>query len=263
VNSAPADISGLLAHVVPFTLVAFRLAGLFIMLPVVASPLVPMRGKAMLAFVLAAGSYPLVASRVGTPAGVDLPGLVAMIVGEAMVGLVMGLIASIPMVSMEMAGVLGGQTMGLGLARVYNPEVDADADVLGQLYTYVALGVFVAVGGVESLFAGVLSSFDRVPLGSALALPTADAVTGALAGGFELALRVALPVVGISLLLILTLGVISKAMPAFNVMSVGFTLKLIVGTLIVALSLAAAGEAVGDAVRDAVASAVQWVSPER
>jgi flagellar biosynthesis protein FliR len=241
--------------------VAFRLAGLSVAAPLLASVVIPMRHKVLIAMMLAAATYPVVLTRVQAPAVVDLPGLVPLVVGEALIGLVMGLIAATPIVSMEMAGVVAGQTMGFGLARAYNPEVDTDADVLGQLLMYIASGTFVAIGGLEALFGGVLRSFERIPLGGMQA-PPLDLVVGSVASGLELALRVAMPVTGICLLMILAMGVIGKAMPAFNVLTVGFIVKVIVGLLILALSLPAVGEALAEHIHAAADHAVRWASPE-
>lgn len=250
----------ILGHAVPFALVLFRLAGLFVMAPLLTSVVVPMRHKALLAMMLAAATYPVVLTRVAIPAAADLPALVPMLLAEAMIGLVVGALASLPLLCVEMSGVIAGHTMGFGLARVYNPEADLDADVLGQLLMYIATGVFIAAGGLEQLFAGVLRSFDRVPLGTfASGKAPLDLFVGVLGSGLELALRVAAPVVGICLLLIVALGVVGKTLPALNIMTVGFTIKLVVGILIVVLALHAIRDAVGEHVGGALAQVRGWI----
>lgn len=257
--TADADIRPLLDHAVPFALVAGRIAGLFVLTPMLTSVVIPARHKAILATMLAAAAYPIAMVHVKAPAVADVWSLLPMLAGEGLIGITMGLLASIPLVSMEMAGVVAGQTMGFGLARVYNPEIDADADVLGQILMFIATGLYASVGGLERLFTGVLGSFERVPLGAA-GLNTAplDLALGVLQSGVELALRVSMPVVGICLLIVVVLGVIGKAMPAFNVMSIGFTIKLIAGVLVLALSLSAVGDALHDDVESALRTALNW-----
>src|SRR4051812_33551431 len=192
------DLAPLLAHLVPYTLVMFRLAGVFVMAHLLTNVMIPAKYKALLVAMLAAAIYPIVQPRLMIPSSMDLFGLVPLIVGESLIGLAMGAIAAIPLMSLEMSGVLMGQSMGLGLARVYNPEADADADVLGQFLYYVGGGIFVALGGLERLVGGIIESFSRVPLGGfAAGRAPLELFTATLASGFELAIRVAAPVTGI------------------------------------------------------------------
>src|SRR5262245_24442055 len=256
---APADIRPMLAHVVPYVLVMFRMAGVFLMAPVLTSVMIPMRAKALLTMMLTAAAYPLLADSLRTPAGLDLFGLVPLVVSEALIGLAIGAIAAIPLLSLETAGVIMGQSMGFSLARVYSPESSTDTDLLGQLLFYIGAGVFVALGGLDQLLAGVLDTFRRVPLGGfgAEQMPM-DLFVGVLTSGTELALRVALPVSGITLLLIIVLGVITKTMPQINIMSVGFTIKIVAGLLMLALALWTIGGATGAEVQRALADALRW-----
>src|ERR1044071_9027441 len=159
------DIQPLLDHVVPWMLVMFRLAGAFFMAPMLTSISIPRIYKALLVIMLSAAVYPIVRPTLTGPVRMDLWGLVPMIVSESLIGLAMGAIASIPLLSLEMSGVLMGQSMGLGLAKVYNPEADFDADVLGQFLYYIGAGIFIALGGLEMLLGGIIESFTRVPLG--------------------------------------------------------------------------------------------------
>ena len=50
----------------------------------------------------------------------------------------------------QIGGLLMGQQMGLGFARLYNPSLEDDADVLGQVLFFMALAGFLLVGGHEA-----------------------------------------------------------------------------------------------------------------
>lgn len=255
------DLKPLLAHVVPFTLVMFRLGGIFVLAPTISSTIIPARYKALLTAMLAAAAYPLVAGRLELPAQLTIFDLVPLIVGEALIGLCIGAIAALPLLSIEMSGTIMGQSMGFGLAQVYNPESDADSDVLGQLLFYIASGVFAAVGGVERLFGGLLASFRSVPVGvfRTSDVPL-DVFVRTLTSGFDLALRVSLPVVAISFLMMIVLGVIGKTMPQLNIMSVGFTIKILAGLGVMVFATTALYEAAGDEIQHALAEALRWLS---
>ncbi len=253
-------IARLLEHVIPFTLVLFRLAGLFVAAPLLTSVVLPMKVKALLATAMAAAVYPVIRPHLHCPEGVDVVGLVPLMLGEGLVGLTIGAIAAIPILSMELAGVVMGQSIGFGLARVYNPESDVDTDLLGQMLFYVAMGVFLAAGGLEQLFGGLMRSFERVPAGgvAASSVPL-DLFLAVLTSGFDLGLRVALPVVAMTLLLVIVLGVIGKTMPQLNIMTVGFTIKILAGLATFAFSVYAVREAVGEEVESVLGQALRWL----
>ncbi|MCX5689269.1 MAG: flagellar biosynthetic protein FliR, partial [Planctomycetota bacterium] len=99
-QTSPA-ILALLSQTAPFLLTVFRLAGLFLFAPILTSSMVPVRYKAIMVFLLGAAVFPMVSVQV--PAGalpVDVITMVPLLVREAIVGFTIGLIASIPMLSL-------------------------------------------------------------------------------------------------------------------------------------------------------------------
>jgi flagellar biosynthetic protein FliR len=248
------------ALVIPYTLVVFRLAGVFIMAPLLSNVSIPRKYKALLVFMLAAAVFPVIQPSLVAPARTDLFGLLPLILGESLIGLAIGGIAAIPLLSLEMSGVLMGQSMGLGLARIYNPEADFDTDVLGQFLFYLGAGVFVSIGGLELLLKGIIDSFGNVPLGGFAVDRTPLALlTGVLSSGLELAVRVAAPVTGIVLLLVIVFGAIGKTMPQINIMSVGFAIKIIAGLAMLTVALYAVRNAVGDQITGTLDEVLRWV----
>jgi len=255
------DLNPLLASVVPYTLVVFRLAGVFVMAPLLVNILIPRRFKALLVIMLSAAVFPIVSPTLTMAAvPVDLFGLLPLIVTEALIGVAIGGIAAIPLLSLEMAGIIAGQNMGLGLAKVYNPEADFETDILGQLIYYIGAGVFVAMNGLEKLLGSVMDSFKFVPLGGFQVSRTPlDLFVGTLSSGFELAIRVSAPVTGIVLLIVVVFAVVGKTMPQLNVMSVGFAIKIIAGLLMLTFALYAVRDAVGDELARVLSNINQWV----
>ncbi|MBL8761208.1 MAG: flagellar biosynthetic protein FliR [Phycisphaerae bacterium] len=253
------SLDTILPHLIPFALVAFRLGGMFMLAPLLTSAMVAARFKVLLVVALAGALYPTLPA---SPApDVDLFSMLPMVVCELAIGFVMGLIAAVPLAAMEMAGVVAGQQVGFGLARVYNPELEADTDILGQLLFYLAIGAFIAFNGVETLFVSLADSFHRVPPGGMLSLtPPIDLLLGVVTSGFELAMRVAAPVTGMTLLLVVALGVVGKTMPQLNIMAVGFTLKIVAAISILAAATHVISAVAGDEVRDAISRVTQWAS---
>lgn len=256
-----ASIVPILDHVVPFGLVLARVAGLFIAAPVLANTSVPMRARALLAAALAAAIYPVVPHEFQSTTSIGFMDLLPMLLGETLIGGAMGMIAVVPLLAMDMAGSFSGQIMGLGLARVYNPEMDGDFDVLGQFLYIIAGAIFVMLGGVESLFLALAGTFRTIPAGGiGLASAPLDLLTDTVTSGLSLALRVSLPVVGIVALLTVALGAVGKTMPQMNVMSVGFTFKSYAGLAMLTVALGGIAIAAGDEIDTVLKQTAAWAS---
>jgi flagellar biosynthetic protein FliR len=257
-------IGPLLEMVVPWMLVVTRVAGLFIFAPMVSSVTLPFKARALVAATIGLAATPLV---IGTSPGgqvvgpIDLVSLPWLMLSEMMIGLSMGLIAVLPLLALDLAGVLMGHQMGLNLARVYNPESDAEIDALGQTLFFVGFAAYIAAGGVESLFITLLSTFERVPVGSfgVHGLPT-QTLVGVLMGGLELAVRVAAPVWGVVAALLVVVGLLGKFLPQINTMTIGFMLKILVGIGVLAISMNVIGEVSGEFIRETLDVVARWAA---
>ena len=102
---------------IPFMLVLARITGIFLLTPVLSSASIPRRYKALLAVTLSAAVFPL-AQQSGLSSDIvtSLPALALVLFSELLIGFVIGLIASMPLIAVQMAGFLMGYQMGLGLA---------------------------------------------------------------------------------------------------------------------------------------------------
>lgn len=272
------SLAPILPHVEPFMLVLFRLGGLFIFAPMLASPIVPVRIRTLLVFMLTLALYPaLTLPAAAAPRELDLFSLALAGFFEILIGAGIGLLASLPMFAVQLGGLVGGQQLGLGLAGIYNPALDTESDVLGQMFVYIALAVFAAAGGIELCFVALAHTFERIPPGAAWLHATAivggsdaqgggaaaglgDMLLGLISSGFEVALRVSAPVLGIVLVETLASAFIMKTIPQINIMSTGFAIKVVLGLFILVVSLSALGELIGDETRAVCDHIMLWAT---
>jgi flagellar biosynthetic protein FliR len=253
------SIQPLLDHVAPYLLVVVRLSGLFIFAPMLSSRMIPARVRAMLTVMFAAAIYPALPSSLQTPPDADLFSLLPMVFTELLIGLSIGLIASLPLMGMELAGMIMGHQMGMSIARAYNPEADTDSEVLGQLSYYLGLGAFIAMGGIDGLYLCILRSFGRIPVGGLdVGKVPLDTFVGVLSSGFELALRVSAPVVCAIFLVMIAIGFVMKTMPQINVMSVGFAIKILCGLVALGAGVAVLDQVAGEEVGRVLRVILDW-----
>ncbi len=243
-------------------LVVFRIGGLMIYGPVFGSPIIPVRIKVLLAFFIGLAAYPLLASAhfTGLELQLNLWMLGPIILLEMFIGLTIGFAASLPLVGVQTGGLVMGQQMGLGFAQFYNPAVDDEADVVGQMLFFMGLAGFLLIGGHEAMVLAVLHSFEHVPPGGVVVDTDVIALlTGLLLAAFELALRVATPLLALIFLQSIAMGFISKTVPQLNILSLGFPLRILVGFLIVALGLVIINELIMESMDQMVGMIFGWI----
>lgn len=256
------QLQAITVHLPPALLVIFRIGGLTIFGPLLGSNVIPLRIKIFLAFLIGIAVYPLLSSTtmVGVPLELELFSLAPLVAMELLIGMIIGYIASLPLTAMQTGGLLMGQQMGLGFARFYNPAIDDEADVLGQILFFMALAMFLLIGGHEYMLLAVLNSFEYVPLGGFVPdLALIDLLIGLLLSSFELGMRVALPLLGIVLIQSVAMGFIAKTVPQLNILSLGFPLRILMGFGIVAVGVTVMGDVLMDEFNSMFTQLFDWL----
>ena len=258
------QLSDILDHVPVAVLVIFRISGLMIYGPVFGSSVIPPRIKILLCLVLGLAVYPIVGA--GAPRAeleLSLWSLAPLVLMELMIGLIIGYLASLPLVTVQIGGLMMGQQMGLGFARFFNPAMEDDADVLGQILFMMTLAGFLLIGGHEFMLLAVLHSFQHVPLPAMTSLSTGTELialcVGLLTAAYELALRVAGPLLALIFCQTLGMGFIAKTVPQMNILSLGFPLRVLSGLAIVILSLLVIDEVVMELIDNAIEATFVWI----
>jgi flagellar biosynthetic protein FliR len=226
-----------LLHRVPvFVLVFFRLAGMMLMAPLFGSSRIPRRVKVLLVLVLA----------FGVAGGVKFPGrfpdttweLAVGIGGEMAFGVAMGMVMSFTFIAAQWAGEMIGQQMGFNLSEVFDPQFGSQGSLIGDMYFMLTLVVFLTMRGHHAMLMAVRQSFDALPLLSlGVDKPLLDMLVGLLQSATTLALRLAAPMLVTMLVVDLALGLVGRAMPQFNVMQAGMSVRAVVGMVVVIAAL--------------------------
>lgn len=242
------DLTPILAHVPAWLMVLFRLTGIFILAPVFGSTVVPRHVKVFFAVGLSFLVYPILLTpgRASQPLvmevvihGLYFWELIGKVALELMIGFTIGYAASLPLIGIQMGGQMIDQQMGIAFAGVINPELNEESGIIGRTLFMAALAIFVIVGGHHQLLLALLGSFEHVPLGGLSGFGALlDLVLGLLAITFELALRVAAPVLCVMFLLMTAMGFVARTVPQMNILSVGFVIRILTGALFLVLAVA-------------------------
>ena len=223
-----------------FTLVLTRVSGLVMTAPIYGTSEVPMQVRGLLAFALALLIAP---TQLGTsfPDPGSLANYLVFVGSELLVGVTLGLGVVILFSGMQLAGDLLGRISGTMLADIYDPASGNSIPLFSHLLHYVALAVFVCIGGHRIVMAGLLDTFQSIPPGHA-GLPDSltETFVTLVTQSFVLGLRAAAPVVTSLLLANLILGLIGRTLPQLNILAVGFGLNALLTFGVLILSLGAA-----------------------
>ncbi|MEZ6163508.1 MAG: flagellar biosynthetic protein FliR [Phycisphaerales bacterium] len=253
------DFTPILAHTIPFMLVLTRVTGIFLFTPLLTSGSIPQSFKALLAFSFAVAIYPFVpVSSISTD--FTLAQMLPMMFSELFIGVIMGVIMGIPMMAIQMGGYMMGYQMGLSLAESFNPELDTNSSVIGQLLFYLSIFIYIGIGGFELIFVTIADSFTTIGSGTFTAADTPLVLLlSVINSGFELAIRVASPILGVISMLLIAMGFIMKTMPQINIMSIGFSIQILTGLTILMLLIGIIATVAGDEVVEVLRLLNEWV----
>ena len=244
-------------------LVAARLVGVGVVVSTLAPRLLPLRfllpasaGFGLLLWPLLAGAH----AAVPTGAMVSTPtALAGAMVLEAIAGAVITFLATLPLAGARMSGHLAGQPMGLAFASLYDPVTGDDTGPLGRLFLLLGVVMFLLVGGHEALVRGILGSFEHLPAGRVVAGDgLLEILPGMLGAAFELALRVAFPVVVVLMLLGFLLEFVIRTAPQFNLLSHGFPMRILLGLCALVVGLPVTAVVLRDGIDELLRIVLAW-----
>jgi flagellar biosynthetic protein FliR len=211
----------LISRFMVFTLVLARTGALVMTAPIFSTQSLPRRVRGLLAVAM---------SLLVTPAflGTSMPAVENMAEYGRMLA------------SEALAGQIVSQLSGLSLAEVFSPGFEEDVSVFSQLFYFITLAVFVAVGGHRIMTEALLDTFAAAPPGHAgLGTNFVDVLVRILTQSFALGIRAAAPLMVALLLSNLVLGLISRTLPQINVIAVGFSVNSLLALALLFLSVGA------------------------
>ncbi|MEA2946642.1 MAG: flagellar biosynthesis protein FliR [Alphaproteobacteria bacterium] len=233
------DVSFLPALAAAYMLVLARIGTMLMLLPGLGELNLPKLLRLTVALLLAAVLLPLHQSAYQLDLRSFGP-LLAMLGGEMFIGAVLGMSVRLIMSSLQIAGAVIAQQVGLGFVTEVDPS-------LGQ--QGVLIGNFLAMLGVTLIFATDLHHLviaalnDSYMLFAPGAIPllgdVAALTTRTVATAFRIGIQLSAPFLVFGLLFNLGLGVLSRLMPQMQVFFVGLPLSILLGLLMLLLVLGA------------------------
>ncbi len=152
---------------------------------------------------------------------------------EFMIGISYGLISSVFINAVYVAGAIIDMNIGLSIISVISPQDEQEIPVSANLLYLLGVMIFLATDMHHVLIKGIMESFKILPIGTGIfdfsgALLFNDYIQTSLIIGFQLSA----PFILTMLVLDVVLGLLSKAMPSMNIFVLGMPLKILIGLIL-------------------------------
>ena len=208
-----------------FMLLFARLSGLIVFFPFYSHNQIPLSVKTLLVFVLCVVLFPISKAHENS-----INFLIGEILGEVMLGLCAGLMLTIIFATLQMAGEQISMVMGFSMASVLDPQTGTNSPVIANLINFIALLTFLAFDGHHLILQFYSNSLAVIPLGDFY--PRSGVMSYALklfGNLFMFGFVLAFPIIALSILSDAIFGMLMKTMPQFNLLVVGYPIKVSIG----------------------------------
>lgn len=231
-------------EVMTFFAVLVRFSVLFSVLPFFGDRMVPGPVKILMSLLLSILLFPalrgsgyvkIADARIWSATTSGLVGTLAL---EVMFGLALGYVARLIFDAILIGGNLVGNFMGYSAATTYDPHQESQTEVIAHLQTTLAMLLFLTLDGHHLLLRAVVDSYKFVGIGRiAFSEVFAQKLIQMTGNVFEFGVRLSAPVALGLFTVNLIFGIISRALPAMNVLVLSFAVNAFVGFFVLWVSL--------------------------
>jgi flagellar biosynthetic protein FliR len=229
-----------------FAMVLTRISAFFLVLPVFGWKSIPVRLKVALT-VLVAVFFSMITPLAIEPKGISVLEAILLIANEASYGLALGLIAALVFSAIKLSGRVVERQMGMAMAQIMDPLTGERTQPMGSLLEMIFILLFLSANGHHYFLLIISRSYEAFPAGSVPTIPVlAEGVIKAGSTMFLLGLRLAAPMLGAFLLLMVVLAVLARMVPEMNILFISLPLRVGLGLLMAAMFLPLINAFVGE-----------------
>lgn len=152
-----------------------------------------------------------------------------LLIREMLVGLILGFVAKIFFQIYPFVGSLWSMQGGISMSIVMDPTTGTQSTQLGRIYNLVFAVVFIISGGYHWFIHTLVESFELLPIGKEVfSLNLVGGIVETTGTYLELGLKLAIPIVGIILIVDFAMGILARTVPQMNMFVIGIPLKMII-----------------------------------
>jgi len=217
-------------NVITFLLLFIRFASFLSFLPVFNYPVIPMNVKAAISLWLSILVFPFVSK---VTFEINLINIILAILSEVIIAFLVGTALNLLFDILRYAADQISFVMGFTMATVFDPNSGIQSSIISQFFVWIALLIFFSIGGDHLEIMLLVKSLNSLPFGAFLNLhPFYKFFIDYMYKYFLLGFSMAFPILAISLFSDIIFAMIMKTMPQFNLLVVGFPIKITIAFLV-------------------------------
>jgi flagellar biosynthetic protein FliR len=226
------------AEIFGFFLTFCRVGTCIMLLPALGSVFIPQRVRLVLSLALSLAIMPTVPH---FPQLDNNPAIVLyQIFSEIVIGLMIGSIAKIIAMALNVAGQIIGTQAGLGQAMLFNPNTGAQISVFDNFLEIMFLALLFTLNLHHVLIFGLVQSYTTFP--PVPSIPFADfaqLITQKVSESFAIGVQMAAPLIIVGIIINLASGLLARLMPSLQVFYIILPAQIALSFFIFAATLSA------------------------
>ena len=223
-------------YIVGFMLLFFRMAALFLAVPIFSHKNIPMSIKGAMAFLFTIVFYP---SMPPLDIPINTASIILAILSEFMLGLVVGIVLLLAYHVITFAGGLISFMMGFSMASAIDPQTGVSMPIVSQFLSLMGLMVLLSLNLHHWVLLFIDTSISKVPLGGfMMSEDIFHYIIHAVSNMFVVGFMIAFPIIALSWLADVIFGMLMKTMPQFNLLVIGFPIKITVAFVVLIATFA-------------------------
>jgi len=224
-------------YVVGFILLFFRFGALFMAVPIFSHKNIPMTIKAAMAFFFTILFYPSMPPLV---IEITMPSIILAILSELLFGLAIGIILLLAYNTITFAGGQISFMMGFSMASAIDPQSGVSMPIISQFLSLIGLMILLALDIHHWILLFIDGSLSAIPLGGFVMTEDLFNYTiKATSNMFMVGFMMAFPIIAITFLQDVIFGMLMKTMPQFNLLVIGFPIKIMFAFMVLIATLSA------------------------
>ncbi len=144
-----------------------RASGVFLVSPIFSNRVLPTQfkvGFVVLLSILLVTAMPTMTM----PVTLSLADLALLVVKELLVGILIGTMFALIFFAVQSASSIAGYQMGLTMATVIDPSTQSEDNPAGQIWSMVAMLIFLAINGHHLVLRAFYDSYEAIPAGQVI-----------------------------------------------------------------------------------------------
>jgi len=208
-----------------------RMSAVLYSLPGIGTQMVPAALRASFGLAIAIG---LAVSGQHAPSPESFTQGISMMISEFALGYILGMVPSLILSGVAVAGQIIAGVIGLAQASMIDPSLNTNSAVLAHIQSMFATIVFLACNGHHAIIRFAALVNDSAPIGSFHPdAHTAAMLTDYFESSFALSLSLSAPVLAATLLSQFVMGLITRFIPQVNIFIISLPLTIIMGLFVI------------------------------